>query len=109
MAISSKGGRNVTYIARLQEAIRKIHGCESVYERTAVVREVVQGNIVWRREVEIVHLVGHPTASECYVWSASADGTGDFTAVLKLSPLDSPEKAVRAAIRAQGKDKGEKA
>jgi hypothetical protein len=99
----------MAYIARLQDVIKKLHGCESSYDRSARVREVFQGKIVWSGEVEIFKLKDHPKAQECYAWSYLDDeGKEHFTAVLKLRPVDSPEKALRAAIRAQMKEEAKK-
>lgn len=90
------------YIDRLRDVIKKLHGCGSSHVRTARVREVFQGKIVWHGEVEVFDLKDDPKAMECYAWSyKDDDGKEHYTAVLRLPPVDSPEQAVRAAIVAQ--------
>jgi hypothetical protein len=70
------------------------------------VHEVFQGKTVWRGEVEVFDLHQHPTAKHCYAWShrEGPDDQGErFVAVLEIPPVDSAQKAVRAAIVQQAK------
>ena len=93
------------YITQLQRVIKQMHGCESTHDRTARVREVFQGKIVWRGEVEVFSVKGHPKANECYAWAyRDDDGTEHYTAVLKLPPVDSPEKAIAARAKNERKE-----
>ena len=86
-------------ITELQEAIRKLHGCGSTWVESVPVKETFQGQPVWEGVVEVFELKGHPTAKRCYAWSHETDqGKRRFVAVLQQGPVDSPEKAVRAAI-----------
>jgi hypothetical protein len=95
-----RGKPETDHISRLQQAIQEMHGCKSIHERTARVREVSHGKIIWNGEVEIFALNGHPWAEGCYAWSYQGDdGKEHYTVVLKIPPLDSPEKAVRTALR----------
>jgi hypothetical protein len=89
------------YISQLQDAIRRLHGCEAEYLETAPVTETFQGETVWQGDVEVFNLRGHPKAKRAYAWShlAGKDDKGQrFVAVLELPPVDSPETAVKAAI-----------
>ena len=100
------------YITQLQDAIRRLHGCESEYVETVDVTESFQGQTVWQGEVEVFNICGHPKATTAYAW-AHATGENDhqskrYVAVLKLPPVVSPETAVRAAIMAEIKDAREK-
>jgi hypothetical protein len=99
------------YIAELQNAIRRLHGCESQYVETVPVIESFEGQTIWEGEVEVFDIRGHPNATTAYAW-AHATGKNDqskrYVAVLKLSPVDSPQLAVRAAIMAEIKDAKEK-
>jgi hypothetical protein len=80
-------------------AIRNLHGCDSTWVESVPVRETFQGQTVWEGVVQVFDLQGHPTATRCYAWSHSTTGAKRrFVAVLHPSPVDSPEKAVRAAI-----------
>ena len=100
------------YIARLQQAIRDLHGCESQYLETVPVKEMFQGKIVWQGDVEVFQIRGHPKAKRAFAWSHVA-GANDqqtrYITVLELPPVDSPQAAVKAAIMSEIKDAREKA
>lgn len=89
------------YIESLQEAIKKLHGCDSTYAESVPVHETFQGQTVWAGEVEVFDLVRHPKAKRCYAW-AHKEGEGNkgtrYIAVLEIPPMDSPQRAVQAAI-----------
>lgn len=99
------------YIAELQDAIRKLHGCESRYLETVPVTESFRGETVWQGEVEVFQIRGHPKAQRVYAW-AHLDGDKDqgkrYVAVLELPPVTSPETAVKAAVMAEIRDAREK-
>jgi len=83
----------------LKEAIRHLYGHEAVWVQSVPVKETFQGQVVWEGIVEVFDLKGHPTAARCYAWSHTTKGNKRrFVAVLQQGPVDSPEKAVRAAI-----------
>ena len=86
-------------VEALQEAIRNLHGCESAWVESVPVKEIFQGQTVWEGEVQVFELTGHPTATRCYAWSYATEGNARrFVAVLHQGPIDSPEKAVKAAV-----------
>jgi len=88
----------------LEEAIRHLHGCEATFVESAAVRETMNGQTVWDGEVQVFDVKGHPTASRVYTWSyATEGGKRRFFAVLHEGAIDSPVKAVRAAIVADSK------
>jgi len=98
------------YTRQLQDAIRRLHGCESEYAGRDDVIEDVTGpsveDLYWSGYVEIFRLHGHPKAKRCYAWSTYSGEPGDeihYVAVLELPPVDSPDAAVRAAIMAEMK------
>jgi hypothetical protein len=87
-------------IDALREAIRNLHGCESLWVESAPVKETFEGQIVWEGAVQVFDLIGHPTAKRCYAWSYET-GEGSkrrFIAVPHQGPVDSPQAAVKAAI-----------
>jgi hypothetical protein len=55
---------------------------------------------LWEGVVQVFALLEHPTATRCYAWSHEIEGSKKrrFFAVLHQGVVDSPEKAVRAAI-----------
>ena len=91
---------NEVALTTLQEAIRNLHGCDSDWVESVPVTETLQGQTVWDGTVQVFDLVDHPTTSRCYAWSHAIEGSENrrFVAVLHQGPVDSPEKAVRAAI-----------
>lgn len=94
------------YIESLQDAIRHLHGCESTWLESVPVKEVFEGQTVWEGTVQVFALHGHPEATRCYAWSHATTGKKRrFVAVLHKPPVDSPEKAVRAAIIQEGREK----
>jgi hypothetical protein len=99
-------------ITELQNAIRRLHGCESEYVETVPVTESFAGQTVWQGDVEVFQIRGHPKAQKAYAWS-HLTGTDNrekrYVAVLELPPVTSPETAVRAAVVAEIKDAREKA
>jgi hypothetical protein len=86
------------YIGELKKAIRQLHGCEAEHIETVPVQEVFQGKTVWQGEVEVFNIRGHPKAKRAYAWSHETDKGKRYVAVLELPPVDSAQKAVRAAI-----------
>ena len=89
------------YLARLQVAIECLHGCEANHRETVPVREVFQGQTVWKGAVEVFDLYGHHQAGICYGWSRPEgnDDKGErFVTMLQIAPVTSPETAVRMSI-----------
>lgn len=86
------------YIDELQDAIRDLHGSESSHVSTINVIETFQGRTVWQGDVELFALHSHPKAKRCYAWAHETDKGKRYVAVLELPPVDSAQKAVRAAI-----------
>jgi hypothetical protein len=92
-------------IVELQGAILKLHGARAEHVESVPVREMFQGQVVWDGTVEVFNLTGHATASRAYAWSHEADSGGRrFVTVLHAPPVDSPLKAVRAALVAEHRD-----
>ena len=90
-------------ISQLQQAIKGLHGCDSEYVETIRVVEEFENTRVWEGNVYVFSLVDHPTAEKCYAWAHSVGNAERqrFVAVLHEPPVDSPAKAVRAAIVAE--------
>ena len=87
-------------IKDLQKAILNLHGCKSKWIESIPVKETFRGQTVWEGVVQVFDLLDHPTAKKCYAWSHAIEHSNKrkFFAVLHQGPVDSPEKAVRAAI-----------
>lgn len=84
----------------LREAVEALHGCQATFQATQLVKEEFEGEVAWEGKVHIFDITGHPSATICYAWSSPIEGSDNrkFYAVLNIPPVDSPEKAVRAAI-----------
>ena len=88
-------------ITQLQHTIRAMRGCESTYDRTEHVHEVFQGKIAWDGIVRVFTLVEHLKAECCYAWSYREGNEIKSVAVLKISPVDSAQSAVKVAIASE--------
>jgi hypothetical protein len=86
-------------LERLRNAVEYTHNCTVLHVRTARVRELFKGEIVWNGPVEVFKLKGHPLTERCYAWAyGDDDGKTQYTTVLEVPPVTSPEKAVRAVM-----------
>ena len=87
-------------IEGLKDVILDLHNCDSTWIETVPVTETFQGQTVWESSVSVFDLIGHTTATRWYAWSHAVVGSENrcFVAVLHRGQVDSPEKAVRAAI-----------
>ena len=98
------------YLARLQVAVEQLHKCGAVHRLTVPVNEIFKDQTVWRGEVEVFDLKGHPKAKRAYAWS-HREGPNDqgerFVTVLEIPPVISPITAVRASIMADAKKRNE--
>jgi hypothetical protein len=87
-------------IARLEAAIMRSHGCVAIWHKTVPVHEVLRNQTVWKGDVEVFNLKGHPRAERCYGWShhngKSAEGER-FVIVLEIPPVESASTAVRVS------------
>lgn len=84
----------------LRNAIEAQHGGVATFAYEIPVTEIWQGKTVWDGVVGVFDLTGHPEAKRAYAWSEPIEGSNKrrFFAVLHIPPVDSPQKAVRAAI-----------
>jgi hypothetical protein len=89
------------YLARLEIAVQHLHNCGAIHRDTVPVHEVFKGQTVWKGDVEVFDLVGHPKAKRAYAWS-HREGQNDrgerFVAVLEIPPVVSAETAVRVQM-----------
>jgi hypothetical protein len=94
-------------IDALKKAILDLHDCKATWIESVSVKEVFEGKMVWEGIVQIFDLIDHPKAKRCYAWSHELEGSKKrrFFAVLHQGAIDSPEKAVRASIVREFKEK----
>jgi hypothetical protein len=93
------------YLSKLAAAVTQLHQCGAICRETIPVNEIFEGQTVWKGEVEVFDLTGHPTApSLCLVARDEVrDETERYVTVLELAPVTSPLTTVRAAIMANAK------
>lgn len=84
----------------LAKAILDLHNCKATWVESVPVKEVFEGETVWEGVVQVFDLQGHPRATRCYACSHALDASKKrrFFVVLHHGAVDSPEKAVKAAI-----------
>ena len=88
-----------SYLKEIQKVIRILHGCESMHQESVLITETFQGKLLWQGTVEVFRLLNHPKTKTAFAW-AFLDHTGkiQFVTVLKIAPVDTPQRAVRALI-----------
>jgi hypothetical protein len=89
-------------ITELKDAIRATHGCESLHVKSVPVVEQFEGHVAWQGRVEVFDLIGHPKAKRAYAWTYRDGDQNKTIAVLEISPVDSPQSAVKVAIASKG-------
>jgi len=92
----------------LKQAVERLHHCQASFIEDVAVVEKFGDKTVWQGIVSVFGIKSHPQATKCYSWSSPIEGSTKrrYYAVLHISPIDSPEKAVRASIVQNQKNKG---
>lgn len=93
--------------SELKHAVESQHGGTASLVQSVPVHEEFEGKTVWNGTVHVFDLADSPSgATRAYAWSYERDdGKRRFFAVLHSGPIDSPVKAVRAAIVAEARAK----
>lgn len=90
---------NPVYIQKLEQVILNLHGAKACHRESVPVTETYEGQVAWDGVVEVFDLVRHPKAKTAYAWAHESDAGGKrYVAVLGVGPVDSPLRAVQAAI-----------
>jgi len=94
--MASKAG----HIEALMAAIILKHRCRAVHRETVVIHEKTEADeTVWEGLVSVFDLSGHRKAKVCYAWPHfKPNGKVKLITVLGSRTIDSPRKAVQAAI-----------
>ena len=80
-----------------------MHHCKAQHVRSELVTELFRGEVAWDGVVDTFDIEGHPKAKRCYAWSFVQDGEPQYTTVLEIPPVDSPESAVKIAIASKAR------
>jgi len=88
------------HLLALQAAIQLKHRCWPVHRESVFVHETTEAReTVWMGTVEVFDLRGHKEAKTCYAWQHNkGDGDTKIFTVLGNQLIDSPKRAVQAAI-----------
>jgi hypothetical protein len=91
---------NDSDIEDTKQAIERLHNCKASFIEDAAIVEKFGSEIVWSGIIHVFKIEGNPKTDTCYAWSSPIEGSTKrrYYAVLKIPPVDSPEKAVRASI-----------
>jgi len=92
--------RQIEYLVELKKVIERKYHCSATYRKTVLVEEKAAGNeTVWNGFVEIFDLRGpNEDARVCYAWQHVHTGRIRTFTVLSSSVIDSPNRAIQAAI-----------
>jgi hypothetical protein len=74
-------------VTALKDAIRAMHGCESLHVKSVSVKEVFEGQTAWEGTVEVFELVGHSEANQVYAWTHRDGDQNNTVVVLKKCRL----------------------
>lgn len=87
-------------IEDLKNAVERSCHCKANYIDMTVIVEKFGDEAVWQGMVYTFKVAGRQDTDTCYAWSSPIEGSTKrrYYSVLKISPIDSPEKAVRASI-----------
>ena len=85
------------------KAVEAAHGCWARHIKSVPVREMFGDKVAWEGVVEVFEIDGHAKAKRCYAWSYFDKGETQFTTVLEIPPVVSPETAVKVAVAASAR------
>ncbi len=87
-------------IEDIKLAVERLHNCKASHIEDVAVMENFRDQTVWSGVVHVFKIEGNSKSDKCYAWSSPIEGSTKrrYYAVLKVPPIDSPEKAVRASI-----------
>ena len=96
-------------VDELRQAVERQHLCRAKLASVEPVKETFEGKTVWEGSVHVFEITGHPRSHKAYAWSSLVEGSDRrrFYAVLHLGGIRSPLDAVRAALEAERRSKGQ--
>ena len=83
----------------LRRAVETQHGGTATFLKIVPIREMFGREMVWEDGIHVFELTDNPKAERAYAWSSPLEGGGrQFFAVLHISPITGPVRAVRSVI-----------
>lgn len=76
-----------------------MHRAGSTWVETVPVHEVFRGKTLWKGDVEVFVLTGHPKAKRCYAWTYGEPE--EFITILELPPVTDAKSAVKVGVSYQ--------
>jgi hypothetical protein len=87
----------------MHKAVEEHAECAATRRESVPVTEGYLDQIAWEGVVEVFDLDRHPKAKRAYGWQFWEGKNAQYTVVLGIPPVDSPNAAVRASIAAEAK------
>ena len=90
---------NKDYIERLKQVIFHLHKASAMHAGSVPVEEIFRGKTLWKGDVEVFDLTGHPKAKRCYGWTYGEPE--EFITILELPPVTDAQSAVKVGVSYQ--------
>ena len=90
---------NKDYIERLKQVIFHLHKSGAIHVGSVPVEEIFRGKTLWKGDVEVFDLTGHPKAKRCYGWTYGEPE--EFITILELPPVTDARSAVKVGVAYQ--------
>jgi hypothetical protein len=74
-------------------------GGNPTWVESVPVEEIFGGKTIWKGDVEVFDLTGHPKAKRCYGWTHGEPE--EFITVLELPPVTDAQSAVKVGVSYQ--------
>ena len=90
---------NKDYIERLAQVIFHLHKASPTWVESVPVDEIFNGKTIWKGDVEVFDLTGHPKAKRCYGWTYGEPE--EFITILEIPPVTDAKSAVKVGVSYQ--------
>ena len=85
------------YIQHLLQVVSREHECEAQHLETVPVLKRRKGKTLWKGNVEVFRLKGHPKAKRAYAWAPN-EQADKAVSVLESGAVTSPDTAVQTTL-----------
>ena len=76
-----------------------MHKADPKHVGTVPVEEIFRGQTLWKGDVEVFDLTGHPKAKRCYGWTYGEPE--EFITIIELPPVTDAKSAVKVGVAYQ--------
>lgn len=83
----------------MEQVIFHLHKADPKHVGTVPVEEIFKGQTLWKGDVEVFDLTGHPKAKRCYGWTHGEPE--EFITILELPPVTDAKSAVKVGVSYQ--------